>query len=177
MEQFFKSPFSSPLASYLLLLSCILQPSLLSNLTSAYLIDQSACFARKSKSWIGVFQSPDPTRRAQPSPSKHGFKSSYSTVTALLPLTTNVVRGFNERKPTVRTGLLCVELSKAFDVVDHHRLLKKIGYSDLHSNLKRWLVAYLRDRRVRVIHQGKNSKWRKVKMGVPLAPPLQLFRQ
>ena len=101
------------------------------------------------------------------SPSQHGFKSNHSTVTALLPLTTNVVRGFNEKKPAVRTGLLCVDLSKAFDVVDHHQLLKKIGFSDLHSNLKRWLVAYLRDRRVRVIYQGKESKWRKVKMGVP----------
>ena len=69
------------------------------------------------------------------SPSQHGFKARHSTVTALLPLTSNVVRGFNERKPAVRTGLLCVDLSKAFDVVDHHRLLKKIGFSDLHSNV------------------------------------------
>ena len=102
-----------------------------------------------------------------PSPSQHGFLSRHSTTTALLPLATNIVRGFNERKPAVRTGLLCVDLSKAFDVVDHHRLLKKIGFSDLHSNLKRWLVAYLRDRRVRVVYQGKNSRWRNVKMGVP----------
>ena len=82
------------------------------------------------------------------SPSQHGFKSRHSTVTALLPLATNVARGFNEKKPAIRTGLLCINLSKAYDVVDHHRLLKKIGFSDLHSNLKRWLVAYLRDRRV-----------------------------
>ena len=59
------------------------------------------------------------------------------------------------------------DLGKAFDVVDHHWLLKKIGYSDLHSNLKRWLVAYRRDRRVWVVYEGKLSKWRKVKMGVP----------
>ena len=95
------------------------------------------------------------------------FQPSHSTVTALLPLTTNVVRGFNVQKPAMRTGLLCVDLSKAFDVVDHHRLLKKIGFSDLNSNLKRWLVAYLRDRRVRVVYEGKFSRWRKVKMGVP----------
>ena len=101
------------------------------------------------------------------SPSQHGFKARHSTVSALLPLSTNIVRGFNARKPAIRTGLLCVDLSKAFDVVDHHRLLKKIGLTDLHSNLKRWLVAYLRDRRIRVVYQGKPSKWQKVKMGVP----------
>ena len=101
------------------------------------------------------------------SPSQHGFKRDHSTISALLPLTTNVVRGFNAEKPAFRTGLLCVDLSKAFDVVDLHRLLKKIDDSFLHPNLKRWLVAYLRDRRVRVLYQGKLSKWRKVKMGVP----------
>ena len=101
------------------------------------------------------------------SPSQHGFKPRHSTTSALLPLTTNITRGFNSQKPAFRTGLLCVDLSKAFDVIDHHRLLKKIGYTDLHSNLKRWLVAYLRDRRVRVVYEGKLSKWRKVKMGVP----------
>ena len=101
------------------------------------------------------------------SPTQHGFKSRHSVVSSLLPLTTNIARGFNAPKPAFRTGLLCVDLSKAFDVVDHHRLLKKIGLSDLHSNMKRWLVAYLRDRRIRVEYEGKFSKWRKVKMGVP----------
>ena len=71
----------------------------------------------------------------------------------------------NVQKPAMRTGLLCVNLSKAFDVVDHHRLLKKIGFSDL--NLNRWLVTYLWERRVQVVYEGKFSRWRKVKMGVP----------
>ena len=83
-------------------------------------------------------------------PSQHGFKSNHSTISAVLPLVTQVARGFNERKPALRTGLLCVDLSKAFDVVEHH-LLKKIDCTDLHPNLKRWLLAYLRDRRIRVL--------------------------
>ena len=102
-----------------------------------------------------------------PSPSQHGFRGNHSTVTALMPLTTQIIRGFNERKPALRTGLLCVDLSSAFDVIDHHLLLWKINSSDLNPNLKRWLIAYLRDRRVRVLYQGVASKCRKVKMGVP----------
>ena len=102
-----------------------------------------------------------------PSPSQHGFRSQHSTVSAILPLTTNIARGLNAKKPAVRTGLLCVDLSKAFDVVDHHRLIKKISFTDLHPNLKRWIVAYLRDRKVRCLFQGKPSRWKKVKMGVP----------
>ena len=39
--------------------------------------------------------------------------------------------------------------------------------TDLHPNLKRWLLAYLRDRKIQVVYRGKMSRWRKVKMGVP----------
>ena len=98
-----------------------------------------------------------------PASSQHGFRSQHSTVSALLPLANRVADGFNERKPARRTGLLCVDLSKAFDVVTHHKLVERISQSDLHPNLKRWLVAYLHDRKVRCIYQGKASKWRKLR--------------
>ena len=42
-----------------------------------------------------------------PSPSQHGFRGNHSTVTALLPLTNQIIRGFNGKKPVLRTGLLC----------------------------------------------------------------------
>ena len=102
-----------------------------------------------------------------PAPSQHGFRSERSTVSALLPLANRVASGFNEKKPARRTGLLCVDLSKAFDVVTHHKLVQRIGQSTLHPNLKRWLVSWIRDRKVRCLYQGKASKWRKLKMGVP----------
>ena len=99
--------------------------------------------------------------------SQHGFRRQRSTVTALLPLVTKIARGFNEPKPATRTGLLSVDLSKAFDMVDHHRLLKKIGVTDLHSNLKRWTISYLRDRKARCLYQGAQSRTKKVKYGIP----------
>ena len=102
-----------------------------------------------------------------PSPSQHGFRGNHSTVTALLPLTSQIIRGFNEKKPALRTGLLCIDLQSAFDVIHHHKLLWKINSTDLNPNMKRWLVAYLRDRKVRCLYQRVASKWRKVKMGVP----------
>ena len=102
-----------------------------------------------------------------PADSQHGFRSQRSTVSALLPLSNQVASGFNEKKPAKRTGLLCVDLAKAFDVVTHHKLVDKISRTDLNPNMKRWLVAYLRDRKVRCLYQGESSKWRKLKMGVP----------
>ena len=78
-----------------------------------------------------------------------------------------VARGFNQRKPAARTGLLCIDVSKAFDVVCRDRLLQKIARTDLHPNLKRWLAVNFVDRRVKCIYQGASSKWRKNKFGVP----------
>ena len=102
-----------------------------------------------------------------------------STITALMPLATKVAVGFNQRKPAKRTGLLAIDLSKAFDVVRRDRLLDKVASTDLHPNLKRWMAASLVDRRVRVIYQGVTSQWKKSKMGMPqgavLSPGLFTF--
>ena len=122
---------------------------------------------------------PDFSRSLIPNNSQHGFRPGRSTVTALLPLATKIATGFNARKPAKRTGLLSIDLSKAFDVVERDKLLSKINGTDLHPNLKRWLAAYLRDRRVRVIYQGSVSSWRKSKLGFPqgsrISPILFIF--
>ena len=113
------------------------------------------------------------------SPNQHGFRPGRSTITALLPLTTQVAEGFNAPKPASRTGLLSIDLSKAFDIVDRAKLMEKINRTNLHGNLKRWLLCYLRDRRVRVQYQGCFSKWRKSRLGVPqgsvISPLLFIF--
>ena len=93
-----------------------------------------------------------------------------------MPLATTVVRGFNNPKPAARTGMLSVDISKAFDLMPRHLLLEKLGATDLHSNLKRWYASYFADRRMKVVYQGAVSKWKKSKLGVvqggPDSPPL-----
>ena len=69
-----------------------------------------------------------------------------------------------------------MDISKAFDVVRRNLLLKKVDQTDLHPNLKRWLLAFLQDRRVRVLYLGEFSKWLKSKLsmaqGAVSSPPL-----
>ena len=122
---------------------------------------------------------PDLVSSLSPNASQHGFRPRHSTITALLPLATTIARGFNNAKPASCTGLLSIDLSKAFDVVDRDKLLDKIESTNLNPNLKRWLLCYLRDRRMRVRYQGRLSKWRKTKLGMPQgavsSPPLWNF--
>ena len=84
--------------------------------------------------------------------------------------------GFNEPKPPVRTGLLSVDLSKAFDVVDHHKLIKKVSETNLHPNLKRWLIAYMRDRKVRHLSLEEGEEGRSPGRGL-ISGAVQLLRQ
>ena len=80
----------------------------------------------------------------QPAPDQHGFIPDHSTTSALLQMTTDIVMGFNRRKPPDRTICVAVDLSAAFDTVCHNNLLSKINISQLPPATARWLSCYLR---------------------------------
>jgi hypothetical protein len=66
---------------------------------------------------------------------QHGYKPLHSTTPALLPLATQIAVGFDEPKPAGCTALVSLDISKAFDGVDHVFLLEKISNTDLYSNV------------------------------------------
>ena len=117
---------------------------------------------------------PELNRALVPSTIQHGFRPRHSTITALLPVTTLVAQGFNTPKPAARTGHLSADLSKAFDVVDRVKLLRKVNATDFHPNLKRFLASYSRDRKFKVKYKEAVSKWRKSKVGVFQGAPMSL---
>ena len=69
--------------------------------------------------------------------SQHGFCPRRSTTSALLPMVTSIADGFIEAKPPKRTVAVAIDLSRAFDTVNHDILLKKISETPLNSNLVR----------------------------------------
>ena len=68
---------------------------------------------------------------------QHGFRRRRSTVTALQPLVDHVARGIRQPKPHRRSIAVAIDISKAFDRVDHALLLREISNSNLHSNIVR----------------------------------------
>ena len=110
---------------------------------------------------------------------QHGFRPQRSPTSALLPLATSIYRGFNERKPPMRTIAVAIDLSRAFDMVNHNILLEKLSNSPLNSNIVRWLSAFLHGRHQAVIHNGVQSKFKQNCRGVPqgavLSPTLFNF--
>ena len=109
-----------------------------------------------------------------PAQDQHGFRREHSTTSALLQLTTDVVVGFNQKKPPDRTVCVAVDLSAAFDTVCHNNLLSKINRSQLPPATARWLSCYLRGRQAKTCFRGVKSTSRKVNTGVPQGSKLSL---
>ena len=60
-----------------------------------------------------------------------------------------------------------IDLSKAFDYIDHGLLLSKIKAYGTYEDGLRWFQSYLTGRRQRVLVNGVASIWRPVERGVP----------
>ena len=107
---------------------------------------------------------------------QHGFRKGRSTTTALQEITNHIRDNLNKKKPAHRTVMVAVDLTRAFDTVNHEILIKDIAGLQLNSRIKRFLAAYLRGRQTYVEYRGAKSNMRKMKQGVPqggiLSPPL-----
>ncbi len=98
---------------------------------------------------------------------QHGFRKGHSTTTALHDIYEHIAKGLNKKQPVNRTISVAIDLSKAFDTVDHDILLKDIQELRLNQHIKKFLKAYLRGRQTFVEFRGAKSGFRKMKQGVP----------
>ena len=76
-------------------------------------------------------------------------------------------------------SVVFVDLSKAFDTVNHSILLKKLSHYGLHAETLKWFNSYLTDRRQQSLVNGYLSSAKTIKCGVPqgsiLGPLFFLF--
>ena len=70
-----------------------------------------------------------------------GFRGNYSTDTCLSHLNNTFLSGFDKGKST---GLVSIDLQKAFDCQDHQILLEKMKLLEFQSSLIDWFDSYLK---------------------------------
>ena len=100
----------------------------------------------------------------------------HSTVTALLDMTNqwclNIDKG-------MVSGVIFLDLKKAFDTLDHAILLKKLSDYGVQGQTASWFKSYLKDRQQFCVINGLSSLKNRIVYGVPqgslLGPPLFLI--
>ena len=94
-----------------------------------------------------------------------GFQKNTSTDHAILELVDELRQSFNENKFTV--GVF-IDLSKAFDTIDHEILLHKLKHYGVNGNILKWFSNYLSNRKQYIQYDKINkTNCLNTKCGVP----------
>ena len=93
-----------------------------------------------------------------------GFRGGYSSYMALLDFTNNIAEAFENKMFII--GLF-LDLSKAFDCVNHQILIKKMKHYGIRGIVLDWFSSYLQDRVQYVSMNNTTSNTQTVNIGVP----------
>ena len=97
-------------------------------------------------------------------PAHHGFRAKHSTVTALLQMFDTWIDAFEQNEVS---AVLMLDMSAAFDVVDHAILLSKLELYGFRECALSWIASYLMNRSQSVYIEGHLSDSLSVECGVP----------
>ena len=95
---------------------------------------------------------------------QYGFRPKHSTETAILELTDRLLKLLDEDKVPFT---IFMDLSKAFDTLDHKILLHKLSYYGIKSSPLSWFSSYLSNRVQYVEYNNQQSSKKVVNLGVP----------
>ena len=94
-----------------------------------------------------------------------GFQKNHSAEHAIIKVVDELCKSFNNNKFSL--GVF-IDLSKAFDTVDHEILFTKLKHYGIKGNNLKWFKSYLSNRKQFISYaQNKNSEIMQIKCGVP----------
>ena len=109
---------------------------------------------------------------------QYGFRAKHSTVHPIVHLLNNCAEANNKQPKEMTLSVFC-DLSKAFDVISHDILIKKLEHYGLRGIVQQWLNNYLSNRTQYVEFENEKYSIRNIECGVPqgsiLGPLLYLI--
>ena len=111
--------------------------------------DQTQCFLDKNDK-IYRYQS--------------GFRKFFSTDSCLPYLNNKIATGVESG---LYTGMILIDLQKAFDIVNHDILLKKMEFIGFSEETTKWFKSYLSNRKFKVHSKNTFPKSGNLLCGVP----------
>ncbi len=95
---------------------------------------------------------------------QYGFRPKHSTVDAITEFISDVLPSLDRKHKCLSVYL---DLSKAFDTINHAILLEKLQYYGIRGRALEWFRSYLVQRRQYVNYMGVNSTTQTIVYGVP----------
>lgn len=96
--------------------------------------------------------------------SQHGFRKLHSTETASLEFIDRIFQHLDKGKFPIA---IFIDLSKAFDTIDHNILLHKLKYYGIKNTELNWFTSYLSNRKQYVSFKSSSSSLLPISTGVP----------
>ena len=103
------------------------------------------------------------------------YRPHHSTETARLKVTNDLLSAMDDDKISV---LVLLDLSAAFDTIDHEILLHRLHMFGFGNTVLSWFKSYLENRTQTVVVHGKHSTPASLRYGVPqgsVLGPILLF--
>ena len=97
-------------------------------------------------------------------PQQHGFRSKHSCETQLIGFTQEIADSLDQGQ---QTDVIVMDYSKAFDKVDHHKLVHKLKHMGVNPHIITWIKDFLHNRSQQVLVENKVSHSLPVLSGVP----------
>ena len=96
--------------------------------------------------------------------SQYGFRKAHSTELACLELVDRIFKELDRGELPIA---IFIDLSKAFDTLDHRILLAKLKYYGIQETSLKWFTSYLSNRTQYVQIDDTSSQKKNIKTGVP----------
>ena len=95
---------------------------------------------------------------------QYGFREKHSTELATVELMDRIISALNDKRLPIS---IFMDLSKAFDTLDHAILLEKLRYYGISGTSLDWFRSYLSNRKQYVEIDNERSPCLNIKTGVP----------
>ncbi len=96
--------------------------------------------------------------------SQVGFRKNHSTINAVTQFATEALTSLDKKEYLV---VIFLDLSKAFDTIDHNLLLRKLEKYSIHGHSLSWIESYPSGRKQFVNYNGTKSSLHDVLCGIP----------
>ena len=90
----------------------------------------------------------------------------------MIQLIIQILQAFNQNEHTIA---VFIDLSKAFDIVDHHLLLQKLELYEIKNNNLKWFQSYLSDRKKIIKFNKESTNLEIIQCGIPQGSILGLL--